>query len=74
MNNEHYIDPKRAIAIIEGLTIEKSDEGGLYSLIYRIAHAARNPDCNKNHPDFVRDAYETERKLVADGSIPKWKE
>lgn len=73
-NSEYYIDPMRALKIIEGLVIEKSDEGGLWATIYRIAHAGTNPGCNKNHPDFVKTAYDMERQLVEDMTIPEWKD
>jgi hypothetical protein len=66
------IDPTRALRIIEGLVIERSDDGGIFGLIYTIAHAGGEHPCHKNHPDFVTKALETEQNLVDAMIIEKW--
>jgi hypothetical protein len=73
-NDTPPLDPIRALRIIEGLVIERSDDGGIFGLIYTIAHAGGEHSCHKNHPDFVTTALETEKKLVEGRLIDKWGE
>lgn len=64
------LDPRRALRIIEGLVHEC--DGKLASEIYKIAHQANAPSCNKNHPNWTTRALELEKRLVEDKTIPPW--
>ena len=67
------LDPIRALRIIEGLVLERSDESELFGNIFVIAHQANGTDCHKNHPAWTERALEIEKQLVETNTIPAWK-
>lgn len=64
------LSPVRALRIIEGLVHEC--DSPLASEIYKIAHQANSPHCNKNHPKWTERALALEREMVESGTIPPW--
>ena len=73
----NYLDPMRALRILEGIGLAHAEGltyGNLPRLIYVIAHQAGKSNCTSNHPDFLEKALGIEAILVESNLIPPWGE